>query len=46
MLENFQGKEERITSPYVYLYIKQPSKVTGMLLKLSLPKIVVLFALG
>jgi hypothetical protein len=46
MLENFQGKEERITSCDVYLYIKQPSKVTGMLLKLSLLKIVVLFALG
>ena len=46
MVENFQGKEERTTSPYVYHYMKQPSKVTGKLLKMSLTKIVMLFVLG
>ena len=35
MFENFQGKEERNTSPYVYLCIKQPSKVTRKLVELS-----------
>ena len=45
MLENFQLKEGRNTSPYVYLYIKLQSKETGKLLKMSLTNIQVLFVL-